>query len=58
MNLAFINHSPEEPPYGAEPTVPSFGAPDVVQLGMDVHKPAVSVGLLNLGHERADVERV
>jgi transposase len=32
--------------------------PDAVYLGMDVHKDSISVGILNPGHERPDVEKI
>ena len=31
---------------------------DVVHLGMDVHKDSISVGILNPGNERPDVEKI
>ena len=31
---------------------------DAVHLGLDVHKDSISVGILNPGHERPDVERI
>ncbi len=36
----------------------SFAHPDTVYLGMDVHKDSISVGVLNPGAERVDVERI
>ena len=41
-----------------EPAVPSLTHPDAVFLGMDVHKDSISVGILNPGHERPDVEKI
>ena|ERR1039458_2543056 len=41
-----------------EPAVPIFTRPDAVYLGMDVHKDSISVGILNPGHERPDVEKI
>ena len=38
--------------------MPSFTHPDTVYLGMDVHKDSISVGILNPGHERPDVEKI
>jgi transposase len=38
--------------------VPSLAHPDVVHLGMDVHRDSISVGVLNPGHERPDVEKI
>jgi transposase len=38
--------------------VPSFAHPDAVHLGMDVHRDSISVGILNPGHERPDVEKI
>jgi hypothetical protein len=38
--------------------VPSFAHRDVVHLGMDVHRDSISVGILNPGHERPDVEKI
>jgi hypothetical protein len=31
---------------------------DAVFIGLDVHKDSISVGILNPGHESADVERI
>ena len=43
-----------------EPVVPvvSLIHRDVVHLGMDVHKDSISVGILNPGNERPDVEKI
>ena len=41
-----------------EPAVPSLTHPDAVFLGMDVHRDSISVGILNPGHERPDVEKI
>jgi len=41
-----------------EPAVPILARPDAVFLGMDVHKDSISVGILNPGHERPDVEQI
>ena len=38
--------------------MPSFTHPDAVFLGLDVHKDSISVGILNPGHERPDVEKI
>ena len=38
--------------------VANFIHRDAVHLGMDVHKDSISVGILNPGHERPDVERI
>jgi len=38
--------------------VPSLAHPDAIHLGMDVHKDSISVGILNAGHESADVEKI
>ena len=32
--------------------------PDAVFLGLDVHKDSISAGILNPGHDSADVERI
>jgi hypothetical protein len=31
---------------------------DAIHLGLDVHNDSISVGILNPGHERPDVERI
>src|SRR6266508_2553512 len=38
--------------------MPSFAHPEVIHLGMDVHKDSISVGILNAGHESPDVEKI
>ena len=38
--------------------MPILAHPDAVFLGMDVHKDSISVGILNPGHERPDVEKI
>ena len=38
--------------------MPSLTHPDAVYLGMDAHKDSISVGILNPGHERPDVEKI
>ena len=38
--------------------MPSFTHPDAVFLGLDVHKDSISVGILNPGHERPEVEKI
>jgi hypothetical protein len=38
--------------------VPILAHPDAVFVGLDVHKDSISVGVLNPGDDRADVERI
>jgi transposase len=38
--------------------MPSLAHPDVIHLGMDVHKDSISVGVLNAGCESAVVEKI
>ena len=38
--------------------MPSLTHPDAVFLGMDVHRDSISVGILNPGQERPDVEKI
>ena len=38
--------------------VASLTRSDAVHLGLDIHKDSISVGILNSGHERPDVERI
>jgi hypothetical protein len=38
--------------------VPSLTHPEAVFLGLDIHKDSISVGVLNPGHERPDVEKI
>ncbi len=38
--------------------MPSLAQPDAIHLGIDVHKDSISVGILNPGHESADVEKI
>ena len=38
--------------------MPSLTHPDTIYLGLDVHKDSISVGILNPGHERPDVEKI
>ena len=38
--------------------MPILAHPDAVFLGLDVHKDSISAGILNAGHESADVEKI
>ena len=38
--------------------MPILSLPGAIFLGMDVHKDSISVGILNPGHERPDVEKI
>jgi hypothetical protein len=38
--------------------MPILAHPDAVFLGLNVHKDSISAGILNPGHESADVENI
>jgi transposase len=38
--------------------MPILAHPDAVFLGLDVHKDSISAGILNVGHESPDVEKI